>query len=62
MQPNIPNLIELVIEKGLSKALADDHDGFTDNERLEFFKGCVMNTLQSNFSFLEMEDEWEDDD
>ena len=63
MQPNIPNLMELVIEKGISNALADDHDGFTDAQRLSFYKGCVMDALQSGFTFLEMEeDDYEDDE
>ena len=61
MQPNIPNLIELVIEKGISNALADDHDGFTDTERLAFYKKSVMEALQAGFTFLEFEEEDEED-
>lgn len=59
MNPIIPNLIELVVEKGLSNALADDHDGFSDKERLAFYTKCVMEALQTGFTFLEIE---EDDD
>ena len=57
MQPIVPNLIELVIEKGLSNALAEDHDEFTDEERLAFYLKCVMTALNTGFTFLEYEEE-----
>lgn len=62
MQPNIPNLIELVIEKGVSNALADDHDDFTDTERLKFYTSTIMAALETGFTFLDVEEEEEDDE
>ena len=61
MNPNIPNLIELVVEKGVSNALAEDHDGYTHEQRVAFYTKCVMDALQTGFTFLEIEDEDEDD-
>ena len=62
MQPNIPKLIELVIKEGITNALAEDHDGFTDEQRLSFYTKQVMDALQTGFTFLEYEteDEYED--
>ena len=57
MQPNVPKLIELVIEKGVSNALADDHDDLSDEQRTEMYTRCVMDALNTGFSFLEYEDE-----
>ena len=61
MQPNIPNLIELVVEKGVSNALADDHDDFTDAERLKFYTSTIMTALETGFTFLDVEEDDDDD-
>lgn len=62
MQPIISNLIELTVEKGVSIALAKDHDGLSDEERLAFYTKCVMDSLQTGFTFLDIDEELEDED
>ena len=60
IQGNTANIIEMAVERGLTKALSTDNSELTEDETLLHFVSCVTESLHLVVSFDELEDEYED--